>query len=126
MDYLVIALFAFVGGATRFLISDWLPKVGGVFPLATLVVNLIGCLLFSWVVKHILSDIDISARLVLGIGVGFCGALTTFSSFALDAMQLVMGAHYLLAVLYVILSLGGGLGLVFLGEILYQHKQVKL
>ncbi|WP_159722617.1 fluoride efflux transporter FluC [Enterococcus sp. CSURQ0835] len=126
MDYLVIALFAFCGGAIRFLVSEWLPKIGGVFPLATLVVNLIGCLFFSWVVKHILSDIDLSARLVLGIGVGFCGALTTFSSFALDVMQLVLSAHYWLALLYFGLSLAGGLGLVFLGESLYQRKQVKL
>lgn len=121
LDYLVIALFAFIGGTARYWLGVWIPAVSG-FPLGTLLVNLLGCFIFSWIVKHILSDIDVSARLVLGIGVGFCGALTTFSSFALDTMKLVQSGQIGLAFLYLVLSFVGGLVMTVLGEAIYHRK----
>ncbi|MGG5371226.1 fluoride efflux transporter CrcB [Enterococcus sp. AZ196] len=123
LDYLVIALFAFVGGTVRYWLGIWLPAVGD-FPLGTLVANVLGCFLFSWIVKHILTDIDISARLVLGLGVGFCGALTTFSSFALDTMKLVQAGEIGLAFLYLLLSIVGGFAMTVLGEALYHRRAV--
>ena len=72
--------------------------------------------------KHILNDIDISARLVLGVGVGFCGALTTFSSFALDTMKLVQAGQIGLAFLYLLLSVVGGLAMTVLGEAIYHRR----
>lgn len=121
LDYLVIALFAFVGGTVRYWAGVWIPAVGG-FPLGTLVINLLGCFIFSWIVKHILNDIDVSGRLVLGLGVGFCGALTTFSSFALDTMKLVQAGQIGLAFLYLVLSFVGGLAMTVLGEAIYHRK----
>ncbi|MFR3687086.1 MAG: fluoride efflux transporter CrcB [Enterococcus sp.] len=121
LDYLVIAFFAFIGGTARYWVGVWIPAVSG-FPLGTLLVNLLGCFIFSWLVKHILSDIDVSARLVLGIGVGFCGALTTFSSFALDTMKLVQSGQIGLAFIYLLLSFFGGLAMTVLGEVVYHRK----
>lgn len=121
LDYLVIAFFAFIGGTARYWLGVWIPAVSG-FPLETLLVNLLGCFIFSWLVKHILSDIDVSARLVLGVGVGFCGALTTFSSFALDTMKLVQSDQIGLAFIYLLLSFFGGLAMTVLGEIIYHRK----
>lgn len=124
LDYLVIALFAFVGGTVRYWLGVWIPAVGG-FPLGTLLVNLLGCFIFSWIVKHILNDSDVSARLVLGMGVGFCGALTTFSSFALDTMKLVQAGQIGFAFLYLLLSFIGGLAMTVLGEAIYHRKVVE-
>ncbi|MBU5362313.1 fluoride efflux transporter CrcB [Enterococcus raffinosus] len=121
LDYLVIAFFAFIGGTARYWVGVWIPAVSG-FPLGTLLVNLLGCFIFSWLVKHILSDIDVSARLILGIGVGFCGALTTFSSFALDTMKLVQSGQIGLAFIYLLLSFFGGLAMTVLGEVVYHRK----
>ena len=121
LDYLVIAFFAFIGGTARYWLGVWIPAVSG-FPLGTLLVNLLGCFIFSWLVKHILSDIDVSARLVLGVGVGFCGALTTFSSFALDTMKLVQSDQIGLAFIYLLLSFFGGLAMTVLGEMIYHIK----
>lgn len=121
LDYLVIAFFAFIGGTARYWVGVWIPAVSG-FPLGTLLVNLLGCFIFSWLVKHILSDIDVSARLVLGIGVGFCGALTTFSSLALDTMKLVQSGQIGLAFIYLLLSFFGGLAMTVLGEVVYHRK----
>lgn len=121
LDYLVIAFFAFIGGTARYWLGVWIPAVSG-FPLGTLLVNLLGCFIFSWLVKHILSDIDVSARLVLGVGVGFCGALTTFSSFALNTMKLVQSDQIGLAFIYLLLSFFGGLAMTVLGEMIYHRK----
>ena len=121
LDYLVIAFFAFIGGTARYWLGVWIPAVSG-FPLGTLLVNLLGCFIFSWLVKHMLSDIDVSARLVLGVGVGFCGALTTFSSFALDTMKLVQSDQIGLAFIYLLLSFFGGLAMTVLGEMIYHRK----
>ena len=121
LDYLVIAFFGFIGGTARYWLGVWIPAVSG-FPLGTLLVNLLGCFIFSWLVKHILSDIDVSARLVLGVGVGFCGALTTFSSFALDTMKLVQSDQIGLAFIYLLLSFFGGLAMTVLGEMIYHRK----
>ncbi|WP_122645628.1 fluoride efflux transporter CrcB [Enterococcus mediterraneensis] len=115
MDYVIVGLFAFLGSNVRYYLGMWLPKLG-VFPIGTLVVNLIGCFLFTWLVKHILVDQKINGRLILGIGTGFFGAFTTFSSFAIDSVNLMRGNDWLLAVVYLVCSICGGLLMAFLGD----------
>ena len=73
--------------------------------------------------KHILGDHVDNARLVLGIGTGFFGAFTTFSSFTLDTIKLLQMHSYLFAILYFGSSLIGGILMVFLGEYAYQPKE---
>lgn len=115
VDYVIVGLFAFLGSNARYYLGMWLPKLG-VFPIGTLVVNLIGCFLFTWLVKHILVDQKINGRLILGIGTGFFGAFTTFSSFAIDSVNLMRESYWLLAVVYLVCSICGGLLMAFLGD----------
>lgn len=117
MDYLAIAFFAFIGGNLRFLTGEWLPKVNG-FPVSTLVVNLIGCFLFAYLIKRVLVFHEYNGRFILGMGTGLIGSLTTFSSFALDFNTLILNHQLNIALLYGGLSMLGGLAAVLIGSLL--------
>lgn len=56
------------------------------YPLGTLVVNVAGSFLLAYLVFH--TRLQLSPALKMGIGTGFLGAMTTFSTFELDAFLL--------------------------------------
>jgi len=114
MNILLIFIFGALGGISRYEINEYLPKLGS-FPLATLLINLVGCYLFTFLIKNLLVSKNVNAKLVLGIGTGFIGAFTTFSSFILDTDNLLVSGHYLLLLIYVLISIFGGLAMAMLG-----------
>ena len=103
-----IFLAGMLGGIVRFQISRWLPSSPD-FPWGTLVVNYLGIFCLVYLVKGYLVYKGSSKGLILALGTGFCGGLTTFSSLLLDAVKLLDTGRYLSLVTYLILSIGGGL-----------------
>ena len=103
-----IFLAGMLGGIVRFQISRWLPSSPD-FPWGTLVVNYLGIFCLVYLVKGYLVYKGSSKGVILALGTGFCGGLTTFSSLLLDAVKLLDTGRYLSLVLYLILSIGGGL-----------------
>lgn len=87
--WLAFALGAGVGAPTRFLIDTAVQnRTGSPQPRGILVVNAIGSLLLGVIAGLTLADrLPVSAETV--IGTGFCGALTTFSTFAFDTVRLL-------------------------------------
>jgi fluoride exporter len=86
-DMAVIALGAILGANARWLISRFAAKIlGPVFPYGTLFINVSGSFVVGffmiWSTERVLLD----PRWRLLIVVGFCGAFTTFSSFAYETM----------------------------------------
>ena len=79
-------------------------------PWGTFIINLVGSFVLGLV---------LGARLgpswAVLLGTGFCGAFTTFSTFAFEAVRLSETGRRLAAVLYVGGSLAFGLALVTLG-----------
>ena len=86
------------------------------FPLATAIVNLVGCLVIG-----VLAGLIASNRLALGlywrefIFVGILGGFTTFSSFGLDTFTLTQTHSGAYAILNVALQVIGGLLAVWAG-----------
>lgn len=114
MNIIIVFIFGFLGGLTRFEINKYLPTIGG-FPIATLLINLVGCYLFTFLVKNYLVAKNFNQKLILGIGTGFIGAFTTFSSFMLDSDNLLINHQYLKLFIYVVISIAGGLSMAILG-----------
>ncbi|MEN2508648.1 fluoride efflux transporter CrcB [Stutzerimonas stutzeri] len=99
-----------VGTLMRFGVATWVsaqwPRH---FYLATLAVNLLGCLLIGYLYAFFLARPDISPELRGGLIIGFLGALTTFSSFSLDGLRLLESGQFATAFGYIGVSVLGGL-----------------
>ena len=107
-----IFLAGMLGGIMRFQISRWLPSSPD-FPWGTLVVNYLGIFCLVYLVKGYLVSKGSSKGVVLALGTGFCGGLTTFSSLILDAVKMLDTGRYISLLVYLILSVGGGLLLAY-------------
>ena len=103
-----IFLAGMLGGIVRFQISKWFPSSPD-FPWGTLLVNYLGIFCLVYLVKGYLVYKGSSKGLILALGTGFCGGLTTFSSLLLDAVKLLDTGRYLSLSIYLFLSVGGGL-----------------
>ena len=107
-----IFLAAMSGGLVRYFVSSQLPA-SPEFPWGTLLVNYLGIIFLIYLVKGYLVYKGTSKGLVLALGTGFCGGLTTFSSLILDAVKLLDTGRYLSLGIYLFLSIGGGLLLAY-------------
>ncbi|MCH2342256.1 fluoride efflux transporter CrcB [Pseudomonas sp. NPDC047963] len=107
---LAVAAGGVVGTLIRFGVSTWVsaqwPKH---FHLATLAVNVLGCLLIGYLYASFLQRPDLSPELRGGLIIGFLGALTTFSSFSLDGLRLLESGQAATAFSYIGVSVFGGL-----------------
>ena len=107
-----IFIAAMAGGLVRYGFSNALPASPD-FPWGTLLVNYLGIVCLVYLVKGYLVHKGTSKGLILALGTGFCGGLTTFSSLMLDAVKLLDTGRYLSLVIYLVLSIGGGLLLAY-------------
>ena len=114
LNVLAICIGACVGALARWRLGLWLSP-GGLIPWGTLAANLVGGYLVGLCVAifHAMPQIDPVWRLALVTG--FLGALTTFSSFSAEVVQMLMTQRYLLALGTTALHLLGSLCLTVLG-----------
>ena len=108
-----IFLAGMLGGFVRYLISKWLPASPD-FPWPTLVVNYLGIFCLVYLVKGYLVYKGTSKGLILALGTGFCGGLTTFSSLIVDVDRLMSTERYVSLLIYLVLSVGGGIVLAYI------------
>src|SRR6266478_4725259 len=123
LDVLVICLGAIVGANARYFISRYAAQaLGPVFPYGTLLINVVGSLIVGffvvWTSERVLAD----PRWRLLVVVGFCGALTTFSSYAFETMSYFDRGQWLLMLTNILsnnlLCLGGALAGMALARVL--------
>ncbi|MCJ2059925.1 fluoride efflux transporter CrcB [Methylobacterium sp. J-048] len=111
MNTVIVILGAGLGGGIRHginvAVTRLLPGFG--FPLATLIINVLGSFLMGVLVESfaLRGAAGHPARLFLTTGV--LGGFTTFSTFSLDAISLYQRGEPAMAALYVAVSVAGGL-----------------
>ncbi|MEK7214723.1 MAG: fluoride efflux transporter CrcB [Chloroflexota bacterium] len=115
---LLVALGGMLGSVTRYLVSPGVQSLlgGPVFPVGTLVVNVIGCFLIGLINGFAQSRgfITPSARAFLVVGV--LGGFTTFSAFGYETFALAKDGSLPLAMLNAVAQLALGVGAVWAAD----------
>jgi CrcB protein len=114
---LLVGAGGFFGSIARYLTVISVDKrLNSIFPFGTLTVNIFGSLLLgfllAWVARKTGSNTD---QLRLFVGTGFCGGFTTFSAFAVENVNLFQEKLPAWSVLYVMISVVGGMLAVWTG-----------
>ena len=116
INILIVGIGSFLGGVLRYLISIVMKNYCSQgFPWATLMVNLLGCLLIGLLFGLFNRYSSINNVWCLLFTTGLCGGFTTFATFANEGLQLLLGGSVWSFVLYVLASVGIGIALVALG-----------
>ncbi|MEU8256881.1 fluoride efflux transporter CrcB [Micromonospora inaquosa] len=111
MTVLLIALGAAVGAPLRYLTDRAVQsRHHSAFPWGTLLVNVSGSLLLG-----ALAGWPIGPAVSALLSTGFCGALTTYSTFSYETLRLTRGGHRLLALANVLGSVAAGLAAATVG-----------
>jgi fluoride exporter len=112
---LSVCLGAAVGAPARYLVDRVIQaRHDALVPWGTLSVNVVGSLVLG-VLAGLTTRYDVPAELSLAIGTGFCGALTTYSTFGYETWRLVEDGARLVAFVNVAASLAIGLAAATVG-----------
>jgi CrcB protein len=87
------------------------------FPFGTLTVNVVGSLILGFLSGRLLHGAEPSSVRAL-VAIGFCGGLTTFSTFGYETVRLFLEKTRLYAVLNVVVTVVAGLAAGALGLLL--------
>lgn len=110
----MIALGAAVGGVLRYGSAGLLARIAGeTFPWGTLAVNILGSAVLGFFATLTAPEgrllVPVSTRLMVTVGI--CGGFTTFSTFSMETMALVLDRQYMRAGL----NVGGTVVLCLIG-----------
>ncbi len=120
-----IAIGGSAGAVSRYLVSKGINMLSsGIFPYGTFAVNIIGAFLIGFLFS-IFNNLVIPVHYKSMITVGFLGAFTTFSTYSLESVNLLMGGEYKIASLNILLnnffSLTAVMGGIFLFRFIQQQ-----
>ncbi len=101
MQFIWVALGGAIGSTTRYGINISAARLlGGGFPWATLIVNVVGCFAMGVITGFLRSKMPDDENLRLFLTTGLLGGFTTFSAFSLDFFGLMQRGEMPLAVGY--------------------------
>ncbi len=113
-------LFVFIGGGLgsicRYIITIILKETNSLYPWPTLLANAIGSLVIGILADQLIRNTTIYSVNTLFWIIGFCGGLTTFSTFALENFSLFRTSGTISLIIYSSLTYFVCLGMVVLGS----------
>ena len=116
IQILSVGAGGFIGAVLRFLIGKLPFKEMTIFPVNTLLINLIGAFVIGIAAaigtKHGIEN----SGIMLFLRVGLCGGFTTFSTFSLESLALIQYGHLFMFGTYAVVSVALCLIFVWLGH----------
>ena len=106
----VIAVGGVIGALARYQIGRWWPTPADGFPSATLVINLLGCLLIGILMVLIGNALMPNPLIRPFFGTGILGGFTTFSTYAVDLQNLLGHGQAGIALAYLVSTALGAIG----------------
>jgi CrcB protein len=102
----VVAAGAAVGAPLRYLTDRAVQaRHESSFPFGTMLVNVVACLVLGFATGLA----GLSSTLLALVGTGFCGALSTYSTYSFETFRLAEDGDWRQAILNVVVSIGAGL-----------------
>ena len=114
-----IALGSILGAWLRWLIGLKLNPIFPAIPLGTVIVNFIGGFIIWFAISYF-SQSALSPNYKLFVITGFCGALTTFSTFSAEIIALLQQGKLSYAVAAIVIHVIGSLVFTLIGMSLHQ------
>ncbi|TPR39954.1 fluoride efflux transporter FluC [Apilactobacillus micheneri] len=108
-----IFIFGFVGGILR---GYFTFISGNNHFIATAIINIVGSFLLALMTGMLPKVMNLSESFISGMSMGLIGGFTTFSTFSFDSINLLINHEIGLGVLYILVSLIGGLIFANLGN----------
>ncbi|QCX33488.1 fluoride efflux transporter CrcB [Caloramator sp. E03] len=117
--YILIAIGGAFGAISRFIIKGiQIYNYKENIPLNTLIINVLGSFLLAVILTIALEIWEFDIDIRLGIGTGFLGAFTTFSTLCKETVILIQKGFYFSALNYVMTSVMLGLASAYFGIVL--------
>lgn len=104
IEIVVLAVGAVAGVVLRYKLVESPLTIGGL-PINVLLVNIIGSFVLGFFSVATLA-LNLDAKYLLLVAVGFCGSFTTMSSFALETSNLLDNSRFNLVVLNILANVG--------------------
>ena len=93
-----------IGAVLRFLVGLLCKNHNWTLPIATFSVNIVGSFIIGFVLTYNIVKTDFSPTVKLFLTVGFCGGLTTFSTFSAECLDYLASGKVTEFLLYTLLS----------------------
>jgi len=99
-NFLLVAFGGALGSIARYGFSVWLGPLSPGFPLGTLAANVAGSLIIGFVTELAGIKTSFTPEMRLLFATGFCGGLTTLSSYLFECNNLLRDRELVLGLLY--------------------------
>lgn len=94
-----------IGAVLRYLTGLYMIKTLHFnIPVATFSVNIAGSFILGFLFVMFIEKTQIPTALKFALTIGFCGGLTTFSTFSLEVFEMIRNAQIINAIIYLLLS----------------------
>ncbi len=109
-----------VGSSIRYLVTKYSNKNLISFPIGTSISNLVGCFIIGLLIAYYDKNDIPKKDIFLFVSIGFCGGLTTFSTFMLDVFYMIKNDNIQYLLTYFSINFFAGFFFIYLGFLVFK------